>query len=94
MKRTKCICPKRKCFRNEKILRDNFRSDHYIDLAVNILLVKTKEKLILMDTGMGMFADERTGFLLKSLQKAGFSQKMLPMFLFLTPILIISVGSG
>ncbi|MBP2615156.1 MBL fold metallo-hydrolase [Chryseobacterium jejuense] len=55
------------------ILKDNFRADHYIDMAVNILLVKTKEKLVLMDTGMGIFADERTGFLLKSLQKAGFS---------------------
>jgi hypothetical protein len=58
------------------ILRDNFRSDHYIDLAVNVLLVKTNEKLILMDTGMGMFADERTGFLLKSLQKQASLQKM------------------
>lgn len=57
----------------KKILKDNFRSEDYIDMAINILLVKTKEKLILMDTGMGMFADERTGFLLKSLQKAGFS---------------------
>ncbi|MCS4300750.1 MBL fold metallo-hydrolase [Chryseobacterium sp. BIGb0232] len=55
------------------ILKDNFRADNYIDMAVNILLVKTKEKLILMDTGMGIFADERTGFLLKSLQKTGFS---------------------
>ncbi|AZA89931.1 Metallo-beta-lactamase superfamily [Chryseobacterium nakagawai] len=57
----------------KKILKDNFRSEDYIDMAINILLVKTKEKLILMDTGMGIFADERTGFLLKSLQKAGFS---------------------
>nr|AZA04528.1 acylhomoserine lactonase [Chryseobacterium sp.] len=57
------------------ILKDNFRADNYIDMAVNILLVKTKEKLILMDSGMGIFADERTGFLLKSLQEAGFSAK-------------------
>ncbi|AZB10956.1 MBL fold metallo-hydrolase [Chryseobacterium sp. G0162] len=57
----------------KKILKDNFRSEDYIDMAINILLVKTKEKLVLMDTGMGIFADERTGFLLKSLQKAGFS---------------------
>jgi HSP90 family molecular chaperone len=67
------------------ILRDNFRSDHYIDLAVNILLVKTKEKLILMDTGMGMFADERTGFLLKSLQKAGFRKRCYRCFYFSRP---------
>ncbi|MGU3377119.1 MBL fold metallo-hydrolase [Chryseobacterium sp. M5A1_1a] len=57
------------------ILKDNFRSDHYIDMAMNILLVKTKDKLILLDAGMGIFADERTGFLLKSLQKAGFAAK-------------------
>jgi glyoxylase-like metal-dependent hydrolase (beta-lactamase superfamily II) len=57
------------------ILKNNFRPDHYIDMAMNILLVKTKNRLILFDTGMGIFADQRTGFLLKSLQKAGFSAK-------------------
>lgn len=57
------------------ILKDNFRSEDYIDMAMNTLLVKTKNKLILFDSGMGIFADERTGFLLKSLQKAGFSAK-------------------
>lgn len=55
------------------ILKDNFRPDNSIDMAMNVLLVKTKNKLILMDTGMGIFADARTGFLLKSLKKAGFS---------------------
>ncbi|KAB1231524.1 MBL fold metallo-hydrolase [Chryseobacterium viscerum] len=59
----------------KSILKDNFRPENYIDMAMNILLVKTKNKLILLDTGMGIFADERTGFLLKSLQKAGFSPK-------------------
>lgn len=59
----------------KSILRDNFRSDDYIDMAMNVLLVKTKNRLILMDTGMGIFADERTGFLLKSLKKAGFSPR-------------------
>ncbi|WP_426482466.1 MBL fold metallo-hydrolase [Chryseobacterium sp. R2ACT005] len=59
----------------KSILKNNFRPDNYIDMAMNILLVKTKNKLILLDTGMGIFADERTGFLLKSLQKAGFSPK-------------------
>lgn len=57
------------------ILKDNFRSEEYIDMAMNVLLVKTKNRLILLDAGMGIFADERTGFLLKSLQKAGFSPK-------------------
>ena len=59
----------------KSILKNNFRPENYIDMAMNILLVKTKNKLILLDTGMGVFADERTGFLLKSLQKAGFSPK-------------------
>ncbi|MGG5208016.1 MBL fold metallo-hydrolase [Chryseobacterium sp. MIQD13] len=57
------------------ILRDNFRSDDYIDMAMNLMLVKTNNRLILLDAGMGIFADERTGFILKSLQKAGFSPK-------------------
>ncbi|PKF75648.1 MBL fold metallo-hydrolase [Chryseobacterium sp. PMSZPI] len=57
------------------ILKDNFRSEEHIDLAFNVLLVKTKDKLILLDTGIGIFADEKSGFLLKSLQKAGFSAK-------------------
>ncbi|AKK75055.1 beta-lactamase [Chryseobacterium gallinarum] len=57
------------------ILKDHFRPDHYIDMAMNILLVKTRNKLILMDSGMGIFADGKTGFLLKSLQKTGFSPK-------------------
>ncbi|MGE8431340.1 MBL fold metallo-hydrolase [Chryseobacterium joostei] len=57
------------------ILKDNFRPEDYIDMALNFLLVKTKNRLILMDSGMGIFADERSGFLLKSLQKAGFAAK-------------------
>lgn len=59
----------------KSILKDNFRSDEYVDMAMNVLLVKTKNKLILLDAGMGIFVDERTGFLVKSLQKAGFSPK-------------------
>ncbi|WBV57938.1 MBL fold metallo-hydrolase [Chryseobacterium sp. PTM-20240506] len=54
------------------ILKDNFRPENSIDMAMNVLLVKTKDRLILLDTGMGIFADSRTGFLLKSLKKAGF----------------------
>ncbi|MCW3162532.1 MBL fold metallo-hydrolase [Chryseobacterium oryctis] len=57
----------------KNILKQNFRADDYIDMAMNILLVKTKDRLILLDTGMGIFADSTTGFLLKSLAKAGFS---------------------
>jgi hypothetical protein len=42
-----------------------------------------------MDAGMGIFADENTGFLLESLSKAGLSLKILPMYLFLMHIPII-----
>lgn len=59
----------------KSILRDHFRPDDYINMAMNILLVKTRDRLIILDAGMGIFADERTGFVLKSLQKAGFSPK-------------------
>ncbi|ASK29824.1 MBL fold metallo-hydrolase [Chryseobacterium sp. T16E-39] len=55
------------------ILKDNFRAENSIDMGMNVLLVKTKDRLILMDSGMGIFADSRTGFLLKSLKRAGFS---------------------
>ncbi|WP_316833127.1 MBL fold metallo-hydrolase [Pedobacter aquatilis] len=56
----------------KKILKDNFRPDGYIDMAMNVLLVKTADRLILFDSGMGIFADENTGVVLKSLEEAGF----------------------
>jgi len=59
----------------KSLLRDNLRPDDYVDMAMNLMLVKTKDRLVLLDAGMGIFADERTGFILKSLQKAGFSPK-------------------
>ncbi|GAB0156498.1 MBL fold metallo-hydrolase [Chryseobacterium sp. Alg-005] len=69
----KSFAPRGNLAELKAILKENFRSEDSIDMAMNILLVKTKDKLILLDTGMGIFADERTGFLLKSLQKAGFA---------------------
>ncbi len=59
----------------KKLLQDNFRSDQYIDMAMNVPLVKYKNKLILLDAGMGIFADENTGKILESLSAAGFSPK-------------------
>ncbi|MBO9671908.1 MAG: MBL fold metallo-hydrolase [Sphingobacteriaceae bacterium] len=56
----------------KSILKNNFRSVEYIDMAMNILLVKTNNKLIMFDSGMGIFADENTGRILKSLAEAGF----------------------
>lgn len=56
----------------KQILRDNFRSDEYIDMAMNVPLIQYKDRLILLDSGMGIFADGNTGLLLKSLAAAGF----------------------
>ncbi|ANH79701.1 MBL fold metallo-hydrolase [Niabella ginsenosidivorans] len=56
-----------------QLLAEHFRSTEHIDMAMNVPLIKTKDRLILLDTGMGIFADDNTGLLLKSLGAAGFS---------------------
>lgn len=56
----------------KKLLNQNFRSDQIIDMAMNVPLVKYKDRLILMDCGMGIFADANTGKLLESLSATGF----------------------
>ena len=56
-----------------KILQDNFRPTDSIEMALNVLLVKTKDRLILFDTGWGIFAAETNGYLPESLAKAEFS---------------------
>lgn len=61
----------------KKILKENFRPTDYMDMAMNIPLVKTKERLILIDAGMGIFADKNSGALLNSLQKAGFKPEQI-----------------
>lgn len=61
----------------KKLLRDSFRSDQYIDMAMNVPLIKTKDRLILCDSGLGIFADEITGELLSSLADAGFSPSQI-----------------
>ncbi|GGH06834.1 MBL fold metallo-hydrolase [Pedobacter zeae] len=65
--------PRADVARLKSILKNNFRPVEYIDMAMNILLVKTNDKLILFDSGMGIFADANTGKILKSLAEAGFS---------------------
>ena len=57
----------------KEILAENFRSTEQVDMAMNVPLIKTKDRLILLDTGMGVFADDNTGLLLKSMQEAGFA---------------------
>lgn len=61
----------------KQVLTDNFRPTNYIDMALNIPLIKTKERLVLIDAGMGIFADENCGVLLQSLHKVGFKPEQI-----------------
>lgn len=49
-----------------------FRPTDSIDSAMNVLVVKNKDRLILLDTGLGVFAGPTQGFLPESLAGAGF----------------------
>ncbi|MBO9592185.1 MAG: MBL fold metallo-hydrolase [Niabella sp.] len=57
----------------KEILAANFRSTEQVEMAMNVPLIKTKDRLILLDAGMGVFADGNTGLLLKSMKDAGFA---------------------
>lgn len=70
-------CPRANVTELKNILKDNFRSQDYIDMAINVLLVKKDNQLILLDSGLGIFADQNNGFLLKSLAKAGFTPNQI-----------------
>ncbi|GAB3219587.1 MBL fold metallo-hydrolase [Spirosoma arcticum] len=54
------------------LLEAAFRSTDSIDSALNILVVRSKDRLILLDTGMGIFAEPTQGHLSESLADAGF----------------------
>ena len=54
------------------VLEAAFRSTESIDSAMNILVVRSQDRLILLDTGMGVFAESAQGRLFKSLAYAGF----------------------
>jgi glyoxylase-like metal-dependent hydrolase (beta-lactamase superfamily II) len=56
----------------KKLLEENFRPTDYIELGLNVMVVKSKDKLVLLDTGMGIFAQPTQGQLMKSLASAGF----------------------
>ncbi|PZP44104.1 MAG: MBL fold metallo-hydrolase [Pseudopedobacter saltans] len=54
------------------ILKANFRSIDEVDMAMNVLLIKKGNQNILLDSGMGMFANsEDNHWLLQSLAEAG-----------------------
>jgi len=54
------------------LLEANFRPTDSIELSMNVMVVKSKDRLILLDTGTGVFADTVQGRLLTSLADAGF----------------------
>ena len=54
------------------VLEAAFRPTDFIDVALNVLVVKSNDRLILLDTGMGVFAGPTQGYLPKNLADAGF----------------------
>ncbi len=56
----------------EAVLEAAFRSTDSIEWALNILVVKSQDRLILLDAGTGVFADPAQGHLSESLALAGF----------------------
>jgi len=57
----------------DSLLHNSFRSQESIDLGINILVVRTAEKLILIDTGCGAGFGSNAGWLPNSLKDAGIS---------------------
>ncbi|RFM27339.1 MBL fold metallo-hydrolase [Deminuibacter soli] len=57
----------------DSILRSNFRPTGEVDLGMNILLVKTAGKLIMIDSGYGSYGGQASGWLPQSLTDAGFA---------------------
>lgn len=56
-----------------KLLEKHFASTSQIDLGMNILLLKNKDKLILIDVGAGSVFNSENGRLVENLQYAGIS---------------------
>ncbi|MDR2271242.1 MAG: MBL fold metallo-hydrolase [Sphingobacterium sp.] len=61
----------------KNILHDNFRSEDFIDTGMNIPLVRTKDRLVLIDSGMGIFSNEMNGKLLDCLSNAGIKPEQI-----------------
>lgn len=56
-----------------KVLDDNFASRSAVDLGINILVVRSGTRLILLDTGCGTNFGKESGWLSENLLKAGIS---------------------
>ena len=62
------IAPRGPAAEVKALLEKHFRPTDSVDLAMNLMLVRSGKRVYLLDTGMGMFADRNTGLLLKSMQ--------------------------
>lgn len=49
-------------------------SENTIDLAINVMLIKTQEKTILIDAGLGKHFGEKQGWLVNNIENAGISR--------------------
>jgi glyoxylase-like metal-dependent hydrolase (beta-lactamase superfamily II) len=58
-----------------KVLEDNFLPTGYVNIAMNILVIKSADRIILIDAGAGHTMGERSGWLLGNLKIAGFYPK-------------------
>ncbi|AOM77424.1 MBL fold metallo-hydrolase [Pedobacter steynii] len=54
-------------------LKNNFRSVKEVDLSINVLVIRKKDKIILIDTGTGISEGNVSGWLPQSLADAGIS---------------------
>jgi glyoxylase-like metal-dependent hydrolase (beta-lactamase superfamily II) len=55
----------------KEALADNFMSDGAVDAAINILVIKKEERIIIIDTGSGSAIGDQAGRFLKNLNAAG-----------------------
>jgi len=55
----------------EKALKDNFASMSEVDLGINILLVRSADRLIMIDSGCGSNFGKDSGWLIQNLANAG-----------------------
>lgn len=56
-----------------KVLEEHFLPTGYVDIAMNVLVIKTADKTILIDTGAGSTMGDSSGWLPGNLQIAGIS---------------------
>lgn len=52
-------------------------TENGIDLAINVMLIKTQEKTILIDAGLGKHFGDNQGWLLNNIENAGISRESI-----------------